>query len=130
MANLTLLFTRLVLVKAKVTRYYNFFNYLSSRQAIPGSSIPSKNSSDAPPPVEIWLICFSKPILTIAEAESPPPIIDTASLSATAFATASVPLAKFANSNTPIGPFQITVLADLISSANSSIVLAPISIPI
>ena len=28
-------------------------NYLSSRQAIPGSSSPSRNSSDAPPPVEM-----------------------------------------------------------------------------
>ena len=30
-------------------------NYLSSRQATPGSSLPSMNSSDAPPPVETWV---------------------------------------------------------------------------
>ena len=31
-------------------------NYLSWRQATPGSSLPSRNSSDAPPPVEICVI--------------------------------------------------------------------------
>ena len=31
-------------------------NYLSSRQAIPGSSRPSRNSREAPPPVEMWVI--------------------------------------------------------------------------
>ena len=30
--------------------------YLSSRQATPGSSLPSMNSRLAPPPVEIWVI--------------------------------------------------------------------------
>ena len=30
--------------------------YLSSRQATPGSSLPSINSREAPPPVEIWVI--------------------------------------------------------------------------
>ena len=28
----------------------------SSRQATPGSSLPSMNSREAPPPVEIWVI--------------------------------------------------------------------------
>ena len=31
-------------------------SYLSSRQATPGSSLPSRNSREAPPPVEIWVI--------------------------------------------------------------------------
>ena len=31
-------------------------NYLSSRQATPGSSLPSMNSREAPPPVEMWVI--------------------------------------------------------------------------
>ncbi|OUP48304.1 hypothetical protein B5F19_16450 [Pseudoflavonifractor sp. An184] len=31
-------------------------NYLSSRQATPGSSLPSRNSREAPPPVEMWVI--------------------------------------------------------------------------
>ena len=30
--------------------------YASSRQATPGSSLPSMNSREAPPPVEIWVI--------------------------------------------------------------------------
>lgn len=33
-----------------------FQRYLSFRQAIPGSSRPSRNSSEAPPPVEMWVI--------------------------------------------------------------------------
>ena len=32
------------------------FFYLSSRQATPGSSFPSRNSREAPPPVEMWVI--------------------------------------------------------------------------
>ena len=32
------------------------FYSLSFKQAIPGSTLPSNSSSDAPPPVEIWLI--------------------------------------------------------------------------
>ena len=39
--------------------YYShlaFKNYLSFKQAIPGSTLPSKSSKEAPPPVEIWLI--------------------------------------------------------------------------
>ena len=31
-------------------------SYLSSRQATPGSSLPSINSREAPPPVEMWVI--------------------------------------------------------------------------
>ena len=30
--------------------------YASSRQATPGSSLPSRNSSEAPPPVEMWVM--------------------------------------------------------------------------
>ncbi|OPZ68868.1 MAG: hypothetical protein BWY81_00692 [Firmicutes bacterium ADurb.Bin467] len=56
-------------------------------------------------------------------------MIVVASDSAMAFAIASVPLAKFGISNTPIGPFQTTVFADLTSLANSSIVLGPMSRP-
>ncbi len=36
-------------------------NYLSSAATTPGSALPSKNSRDAPPPVEIWLILSAKP---------------------------------------------------------------------
>ena len=31
-------------------------DHLSSRQATPGSSLPSMNSREAPPPVEMWVI--------------------------------------------------------------------------
>ena len=51
-----------------------------------------------------------------AAAESPPPIIVVASISASACATAIVPLAKFDISNTPIGPFHTTVFALLIAA--------------
>ena len=68
--------------------------YLSLRAAIPGSSRPSRNSREAPPPVEIWVILSAKPNFSIAAAESPPPMIEIAPESATAVATAIVPLAK------------------------------------
>ena len=35
--------------------------YLSSAAYTPGSSLPSKNSREAPPPVEMWLILSAKP---------------------------------------------------------------------
>ena len=53
-----------------------------------------------------------------------------ASVSARAFATAIVPFARTGFSNTPIGPFQTTVLAVLAASANSSADFGPISRPI
>ncbi len=87
---------------------------MSIKQAIPGSSRPSKNSSEAPPPVDICVILSAKPNFSTAAAESPPPIIEIAPLSATAFATAYVPFAKFFHSETPIGPFHTTVPAPLI----------------
>ena len=62
-------------------------------------------------------ILSAKPSVVTAAAESPPPIIVVPSASASAFATAIVPLANIGFSNTPIGPFQITVLADLTASA-------------
>ena len=42
-----------------VLRYFLFMAnapYLSSRQATPGSSRPSRNSREAPPPVLMWVI--------------------------------------------------------------------------
>ena len=42
---------------------------------MPGSVVPSKNSSEAPPPVDTWLTASARPIPEIAEAESPPPTI-------------------------------------------------------
>ena len=72
---------------------------------------------DAPPPVEIQLILSARPNLLIAATESPPPMMDVQSESATARATASVPCANWSISKTPMGPFQNTVLAPLMASA-------------
>ena len=65
--------------------------YLSFAAATPGSSFPSRNSKEAPPPVEICVILSPYPRMFTAAAESPPPMIVVASVSANAFATASVP---------------------------------------
>ena len=51
------------------------------------------------------------PAALIAFSESPPPTTDTAPDSATAFASATVPLSNGGFSNTPIGPFQMIVFA-------------------
>ena len=77
----------------------------------------------------MWLILSANPSWLQAAAESPPPMIVVASVSASAFATAIVPLASVGFSNTPIGPFQTTVLASLAAVAKSSCVLGPISRP-
>ena len=61
---------------------------------MPGSSSPSRNSREAPPPVEMWVILSAKPSCSTAAAESPPPMMEMASLSAMALATAMVPPAK------------------------------------
>ena len=62
------------------------------------------------------------PAFCNAETVSPPPLILTnlPSLdnSATTFATEFVPLSNGATSNTPSGPFQITVLHFLTTSIN------------
>ena len=91
--------------------------------------MPSRNSREAPPPVEMWLILSPSPIWLTAAAESPPPMIVIASDLASASATASVPAASVGFSNTPIGPFHTTVLADATASAKSLRVLGPISQP-
>src|SRR5262249_32298720 len=79
--------------------------HLSARPATPGSGSPARNSSVAPPPVETWVMRSARPICVIAATLSPPPTIVVALLSASAFATASVPSAKGFISNAPIGPF-------------------------
>ena len=56
--------------------------------ATPGSVLPSRYSSDAPPPVEMWPNAFSsRPSARTAAAESPPPTTDSPSTAATASAT-------------------------------------------
>jgi hypothetical protein len=37
-------------------------DYLSSSAATPGSVFPSRNSRDAPPPVEMWDILSARPL--------------------------------------------------------------------
>ena len=74
-----------------------------------------------------------KPAWLIAEAESPPPIRENAPFfsvaSTTASAMAFVPLAKFSNSNTPIGPFHRMVFEFFTTSANALIDSGPMSRP-
>ena len=69
-------------------------SYLSSRHSIPGNFFPSKNSSDAPPPVDMCVILSCNPAFLTAAAESPPPIIVVASISDNTFAIAFVPIAN------------------------------------
>src|SRR6202049_4819587 len=98
----------------------------SVNAATPGSSIPARNSSDAPPPVEICEILSATPALCTAFSESPPPTTETAPDSATAFATPTVPLSNGCISKTPIGPFQMMVLADLMTCSYWARVAGPI----
>ena len=67
---------------------------MSLAATTPGKSFPSRNSSEAPPPVEMCVILSPKPRLLTAAAESPPPMIVVASVSAKALATAIVPAAR------------------------------------
>src|SRR5436309_3369275 len=80
----------------------------SSSTVTPGSSRPSRNSSEAPPPVEMWLIRPARPCWVTAATESPPPTTTVAppsARSANIRATALVPWAKDGISKTPNGPF-------------------------
>src|SRR5580692_11618779 len=51
------------------------FHFLSVSASTPGSFFPSRNSSDAPPPVEMWVIFSATPAACAAATESPPPTI-------------------------------------------------------
>src|SRR3990172_1829148 len=86
-------------------------HHRSARTATPGRSRPSRNSREAPPPVLMWVIRSARLNFSTAAAESPPPTIVTAVESTMACATARVPPANGGNSNTPIGPFHMTVPA-------------------
>src|ERR1700736_425131 len=91
--------------------------HFSGSAATPGSVRPARNSSDAPPPVEICEILSATPAFLTAAMESPPPTIVVPFTAATARATAVVPAANASISKTPIGPFQTTVRASLISDS-------------
>lgn len=49
--------------------------YLLDRAATPGSSLPSRSSKEAPPPVDTWLSFSSTPYLAATVAVSPPPMM-------------------------------------------------------
>src|ERR1700682_1814144 len=86
-------------------------SYFLLRAATPGNSTPPRNTSDAPPPVEMCEILSATPADLTAFSESPPPTTLTAPDAATALASATVPPSKGGVSKTPIGPFQMIVLA-------------------
>ena len=86
---------------------------------MPGRTLPSRNSSEAPPPVETWLILSARLNLFTAATESPPPTIVREPFSvaaATRRAVSSVPFEKASNSKTPTGPFQTMDFDDKIIS--------------
>src|SRR5699024_1497547 len=102
----------------------------SSRTLIPGSSLPSRYSRLAPPPVEMWPnAASSKPRVRTAAAESPPPTTERPSIFVSAAATARVPPANASTSKTPIGPFQNTVRAPASAAANAAPESGPMSRP-
>ena len=76
-----------------IIRFSHLYHLLIfvSQGYYPGSCFPSKNSSEAPPPVEMWVIFSAKPTCSTAAAESPPPTIVIASTSAIAWAVPLVP---------------------------------------
>src|SRR5436190_22870424 len=85
----------------------------TSKNATPGSTLPSRNSRLAPPPVEQWVTLSATLNFFAAVAVSPPPTTVVAPLAvafAMAAAMALVDPANFSNSNTPEGPFQMMVL--------------------
>ena len=100
----------------------------SWRTVTPGSSRPSRNSSDAPPPVEMWVIRSARPCLVTAATESPPPttiVAPASARSASIRATALVPWANDGISKTPSGPFQKTVF----TSASASTMRSWLALP-
>src|SRR2546429_683505 len=95
--------------------------HASSRAATPGSGLPSRNSSAAPPPVETWVSLSSSP--ATAAAESPPPTTVVAPrfpASIRASPMARVPASYGGGSHTALGAVQKTVLAFRIRARKSS----------
>src|SRR4029453_11618925 len=103
--------------------------YASGITATPGNSLPSRNSSAAPPPVETQEMRPASPTSWSARTESAPPTTVNPSTSATASATAFVPSANRRPPNTPMGPFQKTVFARRIRAPKSARVFGPMSSP-
>mmetsp|Transcript_7423 Transcript_7423/g.16344 ORF Transcript_7423/g.16344 Transcript_7423/m.16344 type:complete len:387 (-) Transcript_7423:608-1768(-) len=92
----------------------------ASRAATPGNSLPSRSSKEAPPPVLQWVTFCSVPYFLQAVAVSPPPMMVMVPACVT-FTISSmrllVPASNFAISKTPMGPFQMMVLADCTAAA-------------
>mmetsp|Transcript_74084 Transcript_74084/g.214270 ORF Transcript_74084/g.214270 Transcript_74084/m.214270 type:complete len:252 (-) Transcript_74084:142-897(-) len=105
---------------------------LAHSAVIPGSSLPSRSSSDAPPPVLQWVTFSSVPHFLQHVAVSPPPMMVTTPRFVT-FTTSSinafVPFSKEAISKTPIGPFQIIVFALATTFALALMLSSPQSSP-
>src|SRR4029079_1117334 len=98
--------------------------------ATPGSTLPSRYSSEAPPPVDTCETLLATPAFFTADAESPPPMMVVAPAAvalASASATAIVPLAVASISNTPTGPFHTMVLASSSVLVNAATVAGPAS---
>src|SRR6266542_1209073 len=107
-----------------------FVRHQDSSASRPGRRLPSRYSRDAPPPVEMCPKDFSSsPRIRTAAAESPPPTTVKPSTAAIASATARVPAANGGSSNTPIGPFQNTVLGGRNASVKAATVRGPMSRP-
>mmetsp|Transcript_8825 Transcript_8825/g.16107 ORF Transcript_8825/g.16107 Transcript_8825/m.16107 type:complete len:285 (-) Transcript_8825:580-1434(-) len=85
----------------------------SSSAATPGSTLPSRSSREAPPPVEQCVTLSSVSYFLQAVAVSPPPMTVTAPdfVTSTILSIITfVPVSKAAISKTPIGPFHTMVL--------------------
>ena len=96
----------------------------------PGRSPFSSSSRLAPPPVDTWSTSSSSLNWASAAAESPPPTTVNAFVSAIAWATVRVPAANRSSSNMPIGPFQNTIRASMITSLNAAAEPGPMSNPL
>src|SRR5262245_13881435 len=102
----------------------------TSSGTMPGSRWPSRNSTEAPPPVDRWPNPPSSPNRPTPARRSPPPTTVYAFVPAIAVATPRVPAPNGSSSYTPIGPAHMIVFASAIVRANSSTDLGPMSRPI
>src|SRR6185369_1552959 len=112
--------------------FVSICGYFSDNAATPGSTLPSRNSRDAPPPVEVCDTFLSAPNFFAAVAVSPPPTTVVAPAAVAATMASAMDLVAFSNagnSNTPGGPFQMMVLARAMTAANSLDDSGPASMP-
>ena len=97
----------------------------------PGRVLPSSDSKNAPPAVETWLRRPMTPATLSAATVSPPPAKLTSFFasvsSATASATATVPVSNGSTSKAPNGPFQTRVFERASTEMTCSMLRGPIS---